>query len=141
MNKRVAFDMKEPCTSCPYRRDAKLEHWAREEFQRLLDHEAAPLPGAIYACHGTAKTPKKRVCAGWLLNQRERRFPSIALRMRLYQDETAMQCAHDVQASTPQYDTVEEMVRANYPDEVDDWIEESEEKARRFTALLRMDEP
>jgi hypothetical protein len=114
---RVAFDMKEPCASCPYRRDAPLQLWAREEFVRLLETDAEPFPGALYACHGTGKLPQKRVCGGWLLDQKRRGCPSIALRLSLLSDDTAVVCLETItDGGHPLYDSIEDMVDANFPE-------------------------
>jgi len=116
----MKFDMREPCSSCPYRKDAPLQLWDRAEFAKLLDHERNPFPGAIYGCHGTGKLPEKRVCAGWLLNQVNHGLPSIALRIRLMKDPEAALCAEHVTSKTETYESVEAMIEANYPELLDE---------------------
>lgn len=79
-----------PCSTCPYRRDAPIGHWAPEEFRDLLASERTKL-GAVYACHGHVKIdPRERgMCAGWLLDQKRRGIPSIMLRLALIRDPEA----------------------------------------------------
>jgi hypothetical protein len=67
-----------PCAKCPYRKDAPLALWSADEFKQLLATED-DLLGATYGCHNNDGT----VCRGWFIDQRERGFPSIALRMTL----------------------------------------------------------
>lgn len=76
--KTFRWDRRDPCKSCPYRKDAVLEFWSPKEFEQLLASEQSFM-GAIYACHGTKSDPD--VCAGWLLDQKKRGLPSIALRV------------------------------------------------------------
>ena len=107
----MKFEGKEPCPSCPYRRDAKLEHWHRAEFQRLL-HTEEDVLGTLYACHCTRKDPS--VCVGWLLDQRRRGYPSIMLRLVLVQDDEALRWAEDASdGGHDLYDSVVEMCEAN----------------------------
>lgn len=112
----MKFDMAKPCESCPYRRDAPRALWAKEEFQKLLHHTRVPFPGAIYGCHGTGKFPVPHVCAGWLRDQREHGYPSIALRMRMLRDEAALLCAENVQGDGDMFESVEDMIAFNFPE-------------------------
>jgi len=111
----IKFDMTSPCASCPYRRSAPPWFWAKEEFETLLHHDRIPMPGAIYACHGSGKLPEAHVCAGWLLDQRNHGYPSIALRLRFLNDPAAIDCAEKITCDEPVYDSVEEMIAYNYP--------------------------
>lgn len=104
----------QPCASCPYRRDAELAKWSAEEFKRLLEHDADPLRGAVYGCHGTAKLPEPDVCAGWLLDQKRRSAPAIQLRLELHRNPEAR--AHYERVTDgghALYDSIEEMVETN----------------------------
>lgn len=110
----MKFDTKEPCKSCPYRKDAKLGLWHPSEFENLARTEEE-IPGAVFACHATGKgkTPMS-VCAGWLLKQRDNGVPSIALRLSVLQNpeagralETVSDGGHDL------YSSVQEMIEAN----------------------------
>ena len=75
----------EPCSNCPYRKDAPLHHWDQREFVKLLVEDEKQL-GSLYACHGHVKLNNKSrgFCAGWLLDQKKRRVPSIRLRLQLH---------------------------------------------------------
>ncbi len=77
------FDVVEPCTSCPYRKSAKLKLWHPKEFANLLRQDADPLMGHVFGCHQGRSLPvaKRSICAGWFLNQKSRGFPSIQLRL------------------------------------------------------------
>ncbi len=78
----MKWDLEKPCGSCPYRVDSPLGLWHRAEFEKVLAAER-DLIGKVFLCHGDAKKPREdaRPCAGWLIDQRERRMPSLALRM------------------------------------------------------------
>jgi uncharacterized protein DUF6283 len=78
-------DLREPCKSCPYRRDAPLGLWHRSEFENLLAHDANELHGAMFGCHKDRERPpeERRFCVGWLLDQKRRGLPSIQLRLQL----------------------------------------------------------
>ena len=74
-----------PCNSCPYRKDAPVGLWDPSEFQNLLAAERDPMRGSIFACHGEAKKApaERKLCVGWLLDQKARNMPSIQLRLAL----------------------------------------------------------
>jgi len=70
--------------------------------------------GALYGCHEYGKRKHEaQVCVGWLLNQRERNVPSIALRMHLMQSPEARACIKEASSPVPLYESVEEMCEAN----------------------------
>lgn len=55
---------RQPCASCPYRRDVPSGLWAAEEYEKLPDYDG-PTWGqspAVFACHKDTGD----VCAGWL---------------------------------------------------------------------------
>jgi hypothetical protein len=62
LEKEFKFDCDTPCKSCPYRKDAVLRLWAKEEFERLLESDSDYF-GVTYGCH------KKNgsICVGWLM--------------------------------------------------------------------------
>lgn len=103
-----------PCANCPYRLDAPRRHWHRSEFEKVLEAEASQF-GSTFACHKHVVLPAGRrgVCAGWLLDQRERGLPSIALRLLLISDPLLRRALDKVQAVVPMFKTVESMCRAN----------------------------
>ena len=109
----MKWDLREPCGSCPYRRDAKLGLWHPSEFENLLEAEERPL-GATFGCHGTIKHDEPSVCIGWLLDQKRRDLPSIALRIRLAESPAAVDCLKEASDGGHElYESIEEMVEAN----------------------------
>jgi hypothetical protein len=109
----LRFDKREPCASCPYRTDAPLGLWSPEEFEGLLRSERDHM-GTLYGCHEFNKRrDEAQVCIGWLLNQRERDIPSIALRMKLMTSPEARACTEEASSPVSLYESVEEMCEAN----------------------------
>jgi hypothetical protein len=64
MNTNSLTVAKQPCGSCPYRRDVPSGIWAREEYDKLprYDGETWEQDVAIFMCHQR----DGRLCAGWL---------------------------------------------------------------------------
>jgi hypothetical protein len=58
---------KNPCASCPYRRDVPSGIWAREEYDKLVRYDAptGEQPTQAFACHQPAEQGKT-LCAGWV---------------------------------------------------------------------------
>lgn len=112
----MAFEFIErsPCSTCPYRQDAKLALWDPQYFVDLLRHDLEPL-GAMYGCHKYARQERKSFCAGWLLDQRRRRFPNMGLRLRLMTNETLGEAVLSVLSDGGHalYPSLEAMCRAN----------------------------
>jgi hypothetical protein len=105
-----------PCNNCPYRKDAPTEFWHREEFENLLESDADPLNGGIFACHkGKDRPPEERtVCIGWLLDQKNRNIPSIQLRLKLLRDSELVEITEQATGEGLElYDSIEEMCKAN----------------------------
>lgn len=105
----------EPCSNCPYRKDAPLRHWDQREFLKLLTEENKEL-GSLYACHGHGKLNNKKrgFCAGWLLDQKRRNVPSIRLRLMLMTNEEARRALEVVtDGGHKLFRTVKAMCRAN----------------------------
>jgi hypothetical protein len=109
----LKFDKREPCTSCPYRTDAPLQLWSREEFVNLLDKDVSQM-GSTFGCHEYNKRrDEAQVCIGWLLDQRERGVPSINFRLALIRNPAARACLKEASSPAPLYDSIEEMCEAN----------------------------
>jgi hypothetical protein len=72
---------KEPCTSCPYRRDVPSGLWAAHEYDKLLAYDAptAEQPMAPFMCHATPE----HFCHGWAVchSNRGHEFELLALRL------------------------------------------------------------
>jgi hypothetical protein len=63
--------------------------WAPEEFENLLANDQDEVGGAAFGCHRHRNKPpgERHVCAGWLLDQRRRNYPSIRLRVALLREK------------------------------------------------------
>lgn len=98
-----------PCTTCPYRKDAKLRHWHKKEFETLMKSEKDYF-GTVYACH------KKNgsVCIGWLIMQDKNNLPSIALRIKLSTSKTTREYLDSLNCESEMFETTEEMIYENY---------------------------
>jgi len=107
--------MTTPCANCPYRKDAPRRLWDVSEFRALLAAERDQI-GKVYGCHKQAPLdPKARgFCAGWLLDQKKRNIPSIALRMVLISDPSAVDALEGVSdGGHEMFNSLEAMCRAN----------------------------
>lgn len=100
----------QPCNNCPYRTDAPLQHWSQDEFTDLVAKDNDYM-GALYGCH------KKdgHVCVGWLIDQDNRGFPSIMLRLSLIKNRVTRDYLDKLNCKTPMFKTIKDMVLANYP--------------------------
>jgi hypothetical protein len=54
---------KEPCISCPYRRDVPSGLWSAEEYDKLppYDEDLISQPIGVFVCHATPE----HLCHGW----------------------------------------------------------------------------
>lgn len=104
------FHCTQPCGNCPYRTDAPLKLWHKEEFKKLLSTEKDYM-GAVYHCH------KKNgsACIGWLMKQDENNFPSISLRISLIQHSVSREYLDSLHSPAPLYKDVKSMIKANFP--------------------------
>lgn len=112
MKKReFTFCGNKPCENCPYRTDAPVRLWAKDEFVDLLKSDRDRL-GSVYGCH----KKNGNVCVGWLMNQVERDLPSIALRVALSRQEISREYLDGLSSPAPLYASVDEMIAANFPE-------------------------
>lgn len=108
---------REPCKTCPYRKDVARGVWHKSEFVKLLESDANPFGGATFLCHQDIRKERadQGFCIGWLLDQRERNVPSIQLRIALARNTDA--CAQMSEAHPPEgvklYTSIAQMCRAN----------------------------
>lgn len=112
----MKFDTTSPCKSCPYRKDSPLRMWDRSEFQNLLAADADPLGGALFGCHKFRHRPpdEHHFCAGWLLDQKRRGFPSILLRFFFAKHKTTQAIIDTITSGGHAlYPTLKQMCRAN----------------------------
>lgn len=90
----MKWDNREPCKTCPYRKDVPIGTWHASEFTNLLEQDADTMAGSFFSCHQERKKPKEewQPCIGWLLDQKKRRVPLIPLRVKLITDPKALEC-------------------------------------------------
>lgn len=114
--KPMQWTQREPCATCPYRRETKRALWHKAEFDNLLEQNAREFGGAIFGCHSTAKDPAPEPCVGWLLDQKRHGVPSLSLRMTLIATPGAGELFEAISDDgLDLYGSVSEMVAANYP--------------------------
>lgn len=111
----MKWDTREPCTSCPYRKDALKKMWAKEEFENLLAADANEFGGAMFGCHKFRNhSEEAQVCGGWLLDQKRRGCPSIRLRLVLIHKPEAVKAIGEVtDGGHKLYPSIAAMCRAN----------------------------
>lgn len=100
-----------PCNTCPYRKDSPLQLWDKQEFIDLLQKDKEPM-GSIYQCHKKNAT----VCKGWLIDQDNRRLPSILLRMALSKHQITREYLDQLHCRSALFSSIEEMTYTNYPE-------------------------
>lgn len=120
--KKDLYSEKSPCKTCPYRRDAKIALWSIEEFKDLLKNDRDFL-GGVYLCHKKDGS----ICVGFLMNQDERGFPCIALRMSLSSHNVDREFLDALHCDAERFESIEEMCVANFP-ELEDFINNLEGK-------------
>ncbi len=106
----MQFKGKTPCKDCPYRIDAPLRKWDIEEFKRLIENDQQF--GKLYDCHKKDDT----ICRGWLIDQDNRRFPCIPLRLELSKQKITRKYLDNLSCSSPLYGSITEMSTSNYPE-------------------------
>lgn len=111
---QMHYDTREPCKTCPYRRDVPIGTWHREEFQNLRAQNSRDF-GEQFGCHATRKAARgPSVCGGWLLDQRNHGVPSLSLRMTLMSNPEALAAFDEVtDGGHDCYESVAEMIEAN----------------------------
>ena len=84
-------------------------------LQGIEASETSPFERKTFGCHQDRHKEPKEVepCVGWLLNQRERGTPSIALRLLLLREPEATAQFDESESGGELYDTVDELVRVN----------------------------
>lgn len=104
------FCKSQPCSNCPYRKDAPLKHWDKAEFADLLSKDK-DMMGASYGCHKNDGT----LCTGFVINQDKRGMPSIRLRIELSQLGVRVADLDKLSCKSEMFETIEDMAHANYP--------------------------
>lgn len=112
---KMGWSTREPCLSCPYRKDAPAGLWHKDEFKNLLVQDANEMSGAIFGCHKYRNHPEKvQVCGGWLLDQKRRGCPSIQLRLTIITNEEASVALREItDGGHKLYPSIAAMCRAN----------------------------
>ena len=105
------FKSKQPCNNCPYRKDAPLQLWHKEEFAKLLEEDKKQF-GANYGCH----KKNGHICVGWLMNQDERNFPNLNLRLLLSKKGISRDYLDNLKCSSEMYNSIQEMIESNFPE-------------------------
>ncbi len=109
----MAWDTREPCKTCPYRKDVPKGTWHKSEFENLLEQDAQQF-GAAFGCHATRKLPVPQVCGGWLYDQMRRGVPSLALRLRIIRNPAAVKAIEEISdGGHKMYSSIEAMCRSN----------------------------
>ncbi len=106
----IEFRCNTPCSNCPYRKDAPLAHWDASHFESVLESDQSYL-GKTFACH----KKDDQICRGFLLDQLNRGVPSISLRFLISKAKVTGEYLDSVHSPTPVYESIEEMVAANFP--------------------------
>jgi len=113
-------DAREPCKTCPYRKDVPRGIWTKDEYRNLLAQDRNEFRGATFLCHQGRKLPAEEqgFCVGWLLDQRTRGISSIQLRIHLMMNkdrDAANRQLKDIRppSGVKLYPSIAAMCRAN----------------------------
>lgn len=88
---------KEPCSSCPYRKDVLSGLWHPSEYAKLPAYDdGVSWSLGTFLCHQTNATGRKTVCRGWLTVAAD----SIAVRIAILKGEVAVE-QRDAPVATP----------------------------------------
>jgi len=69
---------KNPCTTCPYRRDVPAGVWTAEEYAKLREYDDESNPAlAVFLCHQSNVVGVATACKGWVMVHQE----SVAVRL------------------------------------------------------------
>ena len=59
-----------PCATCPYRKDVPSGVWASEEYEKLRkydDQEPSCANMGVFLCHNTPRAGDQVACKGWVM--------------------------------------------------------------------------
>lgn len=105
------FTKKLACNNCPYKKDSPLAHWSVDEFKDLIKKDSEQF-GTVYCCHKN----DGHVCRGWLKDQDNRNFPSIALRLSMSKNNVDRDYLDLVCEGQELFSSIERMAAANFPE-------------------------
>lgn len=109
MKKKKLFECKTPCGNCPYRKDSEIGYWSILEFQNVLEAETKLIP-PVFLCHKNNGS----ICIGYLMNQKNRDFPSNGLRLSMRKHGVDRNYLDSLFCKSEMYETVEEMCEVNF---------------------------
>lgn len=66
MSEKLAMN-REPCASCPYRRDTPPGIWDASEYRKLPAWDTQWGGNGVFLCHHTPLIDRKTVCRGWIV--------------------------------------------------------------------------
>lgn len=110
------YKRRKPCGNCPFRKEAPLAYWhptMYEMLERMERAEGDPAHSSLFACHKDRGIPKPELCVGWLLDQRRKHVPSLALRLNLIRSEEATDQFMEAEPDGEMHASVSELVLAN----------------------------
>jgi hypothetical protein len=89
---------KNPCPTCPYRKDSPSGLWAAEEYDKLPDYDGPTWsqPPGIFMCHSS---PGREACAGWVACHDMSQ--SLGLRLEVYKGTADEDAFLDYTTSVP----------------------------------------
>lgn len=113
----MRFERRRPCGNCPFRKEAPIAHWDPREYlrlERIERLEGNPGQGG-FACHKDRTKPyaDREMCIGWLLDQKRKGMPAIALRVILIDNPEAISQYEECEPDGEMYSSVSELVRTN----------------------------
>lgn len=106
---KIHFTKKMACNNCPYKKDSPLGYWSIAEFKDLIAKDGEYF-GTVYGCHKN----DGHVCRGWLKDQGNRNFPSIALRLALSKNNVNRDYLDSICEGQKLYSSIKEMANKNF---------------------------
>lgn len=70
---------KDPCASCPYRKDTPPGVWAAEEYNKLPRWDDPLAMAGVFLCHHSTTTGQDTICRGWMEVHRQNLSVRVAL--------------------------------------------------------------
>lgn len=107
-----------PCPNCPFLRSAPLAYWHPDEYMMLSRMESVETrlgEASLFNCHKDQHLPQpsRQLCVGWMIDQKRKGIPSIALRIRLSRDDDTVDQLRAVSTEGELFNSVSDLVSAN----------------------------
>lgn len=112
----LKYTLKRPCENCPFRRSAPRGVWAEPHYEmllRLCSTKTSPENMNVFACHCNRDKGGTHACAGWLIWQREHRFPACGLRLAMGFSVVTVEEIDAIEDGDDVFDDVLELVELN----------------------------